>query len=58
MVLVDMQYVACDEATIGRSVLLLLYSVTLFSVASLSADLGLVRLNVSSEKIYLVRFLR
>ena len=32
------------------------YSVTSFSAASLSADLGLVRLDVSSEKIHLVRF--
>ena len=31
------------------------YSVTSFSAASLSADLGLVRLSVSSEKIHLVR---
>ena len=31
------------------------YSVTSFSAASLSADLGLVRLGVSSEKTHLVR---
>ena len=34
------------------------YSVTSFSAASLSTDLGLVRLDVSSEKIHLVWFLR